>query len=664
MSELRPLIVFDLQPTMCTRFGSLREIVGTLVGQELGRTRARFLLSSCLFGVIQILSGCTTGTYTSVVPATITPSNAVLLPGQTLQFTATGNSLSLANPTWMVNGVPGGSPTTGTITSSGLYTAPTSPSVMTVQVTEGNLIQGVKSAPSQVSLFSLDKFEAGTVSSSNNPQVGLYTFRAPQGASVQIQFGTSTNYGLTTWAQEAPVGGGTVSILVAGMRASTTYHMQAVVQLPNGQRVVDADHVFTTGDLPAELAPNITVPQAAEAGAAPGVELLDLVTTQQNELVALATDLVGNVIWYYKLDPGEIPHAVKPLPNGHMLVLSFGATNEVREIDLAGNVVNRLSITDVAQGLSAIGASFQALESLHHDILELPNGHLILLANYTQTFTDQPGFSTVTGDALVDWDPQEKSPVWTWSTFDHIPLTHAPLSKIDWTHANAVIYSPDDGNLILSMRHQNWIVKINYQNGAGDGRILWRLGPDGDFSLPSGQAPMEWNYAQHYPTVLGPNSAGIFHLMFFNNGNYRLLDTANHVCGTAEFAQCYSSVPIFEVNEYANTARVLWEYNLSPHYSLCCGNASVLANGDIEYDVALDVNTPNQSYIQEVTQTQAPQLVWQLNITGQIMYRGFRIPSLYPGVVWTQSAIATANANATVQAGRKAALKLMKRWDE
>ena len=27
----------------------------------------------------------------------------------------------------------------------------------------------------------------------------------------------------------------------------------------------------------------------------------------------------------------------------------------------------------------------------------------------------------------------------------------------DWTHTNAVLYSPDDGNLIVSMRHQNWI---------------------------------------------------------------------------------------------------------------------------------------------------------------------------------------------------------------
>ena len=92
---------------------------------------------------------------------------------------------------------------------------------------------------------------------------------------------------------------------------------------------------------------------------------------------------------------------------------------------------------------------------------------------------------------------------------------------------------------ILSMRNQNWIVQIHYQDGTGDGGILWRLGPDGDFSLPSGQAPIEWNYGQHYPTVASPNSAGIFQLMFFNNGNNRLVDAANDVCGTPGFIPCY-----------------------------------------------------------------------------------------------------------------------------
>ena len=621
-------------------------------GQELRQVAQLLLLSSFLV-IPGLISGCSS--YGPPAVITITPSSAVVLPGQTVQFSATETGAPVANPVWFVNQVAGGTTTTGTITSSGLYTAPSNSALTSAQVSASDSTQNTRSAPAQVSIFQANQFQPGTVAGSVNPLVALYTLKAPEGATVQIQFGTTTNYGLMTSAQPAPEVGGDVAILVAGMRASTTYHMQAIVHLPNGNSLLDTDHVFTTGALPADLLPNLTVQQTAGMTPAAGVELLCLAErASQATLTAVITDLAGNVIWYYPIQP-NLPFPMKLLPNGHILIVVNSTPTEVREVDLAGNVIYRLPLAGIEQGLVSIGASFQTLVSLHHDILKLPNGHLILLVAYDQTFTDQPGFTTVTGDALIDWDPQQNSPVWTWSTFDHIPLTHDPVSNTDWTHSNAVVYSPDDGNLILSMRNQNWIVKINYQNGAGDGRILWRLGPDGDFTLPSGQAPIEWNYGQHYPVFLGPNTAGIFPLIFFNNGNNRLVDVNNDVCGTPGLTTCYSSVPIFQLNEYTNTAQLLEETNLSPAYSICCGNANVLANGDLEYDVAADVNsTPNVSYIQEVTREQNPQLVWQMNVNGQLAYRGFRIPSLYPGVEWTQSAIATANASGTAQPARKA----------
>jgi arylsulfate sulfotransferase len=231
------------------------------------------------------------------------------------------------------------------------------------------------------------------------------------------------------------------------------------------------------------------------------------------------------------------------------------------------------------------------------------------------------------------WTGIRLLPVWTWSTFDHIDISHAPFGYPDWTHANALAYSPDDGNLILSMRNQDWVVKIDYRDGVGDGSLLWRLGPGGDFTLPTGEAPIEWNYGQHYPTFLGPITAGIYPVMFFNNGNNRLVDTNNTICGTPGAVGCYSSVPIVELNEYTKSAQILSEDKLSA-YSICCGNASLLPNGHVEFDVAFDQHTPGISYIQEVTQEQSPQLLWQMNIAGQVAYRGFRIPSLYPGVEW------------------------------
>jgi hypothetical protein len=48
-----------------------------------------------------------------------------------------------------------------------------------------------------------------------------------------------------------------------------------------------------------------------------------------------------------------------------------------------------------------------------------------------------------------------------------------------------VNWSPDDGNLILSVRHQDWVIKIDYRGGSGDGHMIWRLGQNGDFAVGS-----------------------------------------------------------------------------------------------------------------------------------------------------------------------------------
>ena len=466
---------------------------------------------------------------------------------------------------------------------------------------------------------------------------------APAGASVQVQFGLDTTYGFPTSFVPAPAGGGNVTVLVAGMRADTIYHMQATVNLNNGSPpLLDADHTFTTGSIPAAQLPVITAQQFGNGTPSDGIELFSLVPYSPGNLLStVATDLEGNVIWYYALESNLCPEPVKPLPNGHMLVLALpvqgtNGLSEIREVDLAGNIINRITLDEVNHAVAGI-ASFQAA-SFTHDVAVLPNGHWILLVNFPETINNVAGIpagTSMVGDALVDWNVEQGTASWTWSTFDHLDLTRAPYGLADWTHSNAVIYSPDDGNLILSMRNQNWIIKINYGDGSGDGSILWRLGDGGDFSLPSGQAPIEWNYGQHYPTIVSPNSSGVFSLMFFNDGNNRLMDSNNDVCGTPGVGACYSSVPIFQLDESTDTATVLWEDNLLPYYSLCCGDALLLPNGDMEVDVAFDQTvTPDYSDIEEVTQTATPELIWEMQVQGQLAYRGFRIPSLYPDQIW------------------------------
>ena len=66
--------------------------------------------------------------------------------------------------------------------------------------------------------------------------------------------------------------------------------------------------------------------------------------------------------------------------------------------------------------------------------------------------------TTVTGDVLIDLD-QNHNPRLGWNEFNHLDINRRPYRYPDWTHTNAVIYSADDGNLILSILHQNWLVK-------------------------------------------------------------------------------------------------------------------------------------------------------------------------------------------------------------
>jgi arylsulfate sulfotransferase len=484
------------------------------------------------------------------------------------------------------------------------------------------------------------------VSPTSNPQVAKYSVITTRDATVTVEFGPDTSYGRRTWSRPTPAGGGEVDILVAGMRSFSTYHMRADVEFADGTKFFDTDHVFVTGGPPAARVPNVAVTRPGSLQPNGGVELLDLVNGAHNQLQAAVVDLDGNLIWYYDFDSsgGRLPLPIKLLPNGDMLIVITsvfpqpGQQSIVREIDLAGRTVWEFSSDDLNKSLAEAGFSTVA-EQIHHDFLLLPNGHLIIIVNFHKDFTNLTGFSgttSVLGDALIDLDPNRK-PVWVWSTFDHLDVNRHPLQFPDWTHSNALVYSPDDGDLILSMRNQNWMIKIDFKDGKGSGDILWRLGPGGDFTLPGG-GPIDWFYGQHAPSFIGPSVGGVQKMVLFDNGNARVVDSSGTLCGSPGALPCYSRVPIFQVDEILKTAQILWQDKLT-WFSLFAGYAQELENGNVEFNVAAatfapGTADPGSADVIEVTQETTPQTFWQLDVDGQNSYRIFRIPSLYPGVQW------------------------------
>jgi arylsulfate sulfotransferase len=478
-----------------------------------------------------------------------------------------------------------------------------------------------------------------SLSSTKNPLVAKYSVSIQNGGKARVEFGNDTSYERQTAWYLVPPGGRSVAILVAGMKASTIYHMRAEV-LSGMTSWFDKDRVFATGPLPSTKFPTLVVtrPKSAAlvANENPGVELINLTEPGENMMQAVVADRDGNPIWYYDVGAAQanLPIPIKLIPNGHMMVdIQMGATGAtfLREVDLAGDTIRQLDAPTLQQELRDAGHELNSL-SFHHDFLPLSNGHLIVLGSSTQDFTDLPGYpgtNQLTGDLLVDLD-QDWNPVWFWSAFDHLDVNRHLMGFPDWTHSNAVVYTPNDGNLLVSMRNQSWILKIDYRNGMGSGDVLWRLGEGGDFTLTGGD-PSQWFYGQHFPSLVNTDDSSLT-MAIFDNGNLRILDDNGNECGSPGPA-CYSRATIFQVEESTKIATVVWQDAPGP-YSFWGGSINQLPNGDVEFDMSAPFPAITGSRVLEVTHTDTPQTVWQMDIQKGHAYRAYRIPSLYPGVSW------------------------------
>ena len=356
----------------------------------------------------------------------------------------------------------------------------------------------------------------------------------------------------------------------------------------------------------------------------------------------------------WKLPPPDrrfatIINPIKPLPNGDFVMVIGLASHALmdspdgapppdtpsllREINLAGQTVRNLSVAALNKKLRAAGYTGPTLEILHHDVEVLPNGHWIVIANGTREYADLPGYPGMTrviGDVLIDLDTH-LNPVWTWNEFDHLDVRRHPMDFPDWTHTNAVLYTRDDGNLIVSMRAQHWVIKIDYNNGHGTGKILWRLGDGGDFKLIDSNPPTDWNYGQHQPTIFGDRDAGVFDLGMMDNGNNRVMPNGKVCVGKGQ-PSCYSTVPIFRIDEQAKTATPIFHDIFPPsQFNMWGGGVQPLANGDVQIDLCFQGKSSN---IYEVTESATPKTVWHMHVARNNVYRAQRLPSLYPGVQW------------------------------
>jgi hypothetical protein len=522
--------------------------------------------------------------------------------------------------------------------------APTAASAPAQQMATVNLglPAGVSGTADTVTVTGTSGAISGAVTTTANTMVAEYTLTVPFAGTWNVSFGPSTGYGLTT--STVTTTGGATSVFVAGMLPNSTYHMRANVTLANGQTGEDVDHTFASGALPSGIPASFPVTLGTTGTPQPGIEIMDPIIGKIPTSL-IATDLQGNVIWTYKpvITVGApYVYPQKLLSNGDILMyiapssypLGAAGIDVLREIDLAGDTVRELSIATLNTELTMAGYS-TVKGYFTHDFVPLPNGHTLVMVNTSQPYTNLTGYTgtkNVVGDEVIDLDTNW-NPDWVWSEFDHFDVNRHPWAAEfpDWTHSNSLSYSTDDGDFIVSMRHQNWVAKVDFQNGTGTGDVLWTLGEGGNYTLEGGVDPTDWFYAQHDVTYQTTNTTGVYSIGVMDNGDDRIYPNGKQ-CGTSGEPACYTTIQVLQLNDSAMTATFLFHQVLpAAEYNVYGGNVEVLANGDIEYDLS-GITAGAETY--EVTPGSNPQTVWEMTTPGSEGYRTFRMPSLYPGVQW------------------------------
>ncbi|HEY4363457.1 MAG TPA: aryl-sulfate sulfotransferase [Bryobacteraceae bacterium] len=499
-----------------------------------------------------------------------------------------------------------------------------------IEVAAMNMATSETAAASSLFQFTpLSSGKTSAVTASSHPLVEIYS--APPcavGGRMRIQYSTAGGSVQTTPFQDCHPGA-TMNFYLAGMYQNTAY---------TAQQILDTGTAFVTGGpLPFTTGAVGLLPPPVTALTNTPVPMTDGVLVQSLfDGNSIATDLNGKLIWY---SPGDIAFLTRAVGGGTFLGIGEDGTKDpsqqfVREFDLAGITQAETNAARVNQQLAALG--IHAISGFHHEARKLLDGQYLVLAASERILTDIQGAGDVDviGDTILVLD-QDLQVSWAWDSFDHLDThrtavfgeTCTPaatlacppfyLSKIanDWLHGNSLQLTPD-GNILYSARHQDWVYKIDYHNGAGAGDVLWRMGKQGDFQITSSD-PSPWFSHQHDPNF-EPNGTV---MTVFDDGNDRYAaDPRAHSRGQA--------IKIDEVNR---TATLLLNADVGS-YSQAVGSAQRLPNGDYHFDsgfiYVVDANGNANTLAQSVELDKAGALVYGIQFAAP-EYRTIRMRDLY-----------------------------------
>jgi arylsulfate sulfotransferase len=397
-----------------------------------------------------------------------------------------------------------------------------------------------------------------------------------------------------------------------------------------------------TDPLP-DVLPDIEINAAVPGLMEPGMNL-STVSVRRGNLVGMYPimfDRNGDIRWYLDLSSRGLLAPFERLSNGNFI---GGIGDSIFEYDPLGRLVDQIRL----------GYNF------HHDIRELPNGHLVACVDNAGTMIlNSHGLFPSVEDAIIEIDRTTKLVVNSWDLRQILDVSRNEqiYNNGDWFHMNGLWYSASDNCLIISGRHQG-LVKVTWDN-----KLKWILAPHQGWEIAgfdgsgpptapylltavdnegnpydsevedgfAGADDFDWDYGQHNPHLLLNGN-----ILFFDNGDFRYFQNV-----FPKFSRCVE----FHVDEQSMTVRQVWQYGKErgeETYSqiisavgilpltqnrLFCPGIVKTANGT--YAKVIEISYPDKEVIFEATLHfknlfAPPDAVFADNI-----YRSFRI-SIYP----------------------------------
>jgi arylsulfate sulfotransferase len=360
-----------------------------------------------------------------------------------------------------------------------------------------------------------------------------------------------------------------------GLVADTTYTVTATFTAEDGGTGT-GEITFDSGPT-AERLPAFELLASDPALMEPGYRVFPVETDQDVHLVAM--DPQGRPVWSWNSDGFTI----------RALSFSDGVfASLVRDGIVRVNPLGELVNVWVPQGFTLDGAVTLPLDGLHHEVTFEPDGSFwtfhkrtLLVEAYPASEEDptQTAPAQIADDLVVHVAP-DGTVLQEWSLAERLDPTRVGFGSLDpnaggdldWAHANAIVPLPDGSGVLVSLRHQDAILKLS----SPDGELEWILAnPDGwpEHLQALRLAPddsVSWPYHQHAPMWLAGDR-----LLLFDNGNdWRTTPYSQD----PDSGGLYSRIVEFEIDEASRTVRQTFETLGAPYplYSQALGNADEL----------------------------------------------------------------------------------------